>query len=173
MVIDSLYRLADSNQLIEQNVQNAVTKGWLTNMGDVVYLLNKIYPEMITTELELKAAKILKFKWLDDQYYVDNTTGYYDADLNLTLAIADIDRNSFNQLLSLIKLAEEMGQDPGDQYISDIDNVVHVINLQAFKIMMLNYGAFYYQLWSHYGTIKDAIVQATSITELDALVYQH
>ncbi len=68
---------------------------------------------------------------------------------NITLGLSENDRNSFSQMLSLVKEALDLGLITNDspQIISDINGEKHQISTLRFRQIMVQYGMYYKGLW--------------------------
>lgn len=68
---------------------------------------------------------------------------------NITLGLSENDRNSFSQMLSLVKEALDLGLITNDlsQIISDINGEKHQISTLRFRQIMVQYGFYYKNLW--------------------------
>lgn len=95
--------------------------------------------------------------------------GYYDSELDITIRIADSDRNQFNQRITLINLIPPE-QRPGTTIITDINNVSHEFNLMDFYGLMIRMGIYYDQyLWSKKTSLIEQIQNVTESSELNEI----
>ena len=113
---------------------------------------NKNGEEVICTENE--RIDILN-QWADN--YIKNLSsfakligdGYNVQPENITLGLSENDRNSFSQMLSLVKEALDLGLITNDspQIISDINGEKHQISTLRFRQIMVQYSFYYKNLW--------------------------
>ena len=109
-----------------------------------------------------------KRKWqLDQDYQALLNQGYYNEGAGVTLAINESDQTAFTKLLSLLKLAEDLGQEIPDQYISDINgNMVGSFPLLTLKGLLLQYGIYYQTIWSNLVMKKNLVDGCETIEDV-------
>jgi hypothetical protein len=121
------------------------------------------YEQGLLTLDELKTRYIDK---LETSYRAALASGYTNDTFNITLAIEEKDRLAFGQLLTMLKLAEDLHQTVGNQSIADINGNLHSLSVANLKALMLYYGVYYQTLWSRLNTKRNAINEATNYNEV-------
>ena len=119
----------------------------------------------------LEAQRQIKLTEIQNSYQLAENAGYADATTGITLGWDDNSRNMFNQLLTMLMIAQSAGIDPGDQTFSDLQNVTHTLSVSDTFALMLRYGAAYQTLWGKLGTLRSSIVQATTLDQLNAITW--
>lgn len=101
------------------------------------------------TQAELEAAYA---EWEEEeashkvfQQTIEN--GYLVEPEGFTLGLRDSDRANFAQLLTLVKLAEEMGMASNEYQVRAIDGQTHTVTRERLKQILLGYGAYYAGLY--------------------------
>lgn len=73
--------------------------------------------------------------------------GYVVEPEGFTLGLRDSDRANFAQLLTLVKLAEEMGMASDEYQVRATDGQDHTVTRERLKQILLGYGAYYAGLY--------------------------
>jgi hypothetical protein len=75
-----------------------------------------------------------------------------------SLKLADFDRSMFNQMLSLVMLALQVGAITTEtvQKIADTTGQLHEVTTGRFLQIMLEYGSFYKGLWDTFANPQPA-----------------
>lgn len=77
--------------------------------------------------------------------------GYNVSPENFTLALGDVDRSAFTQMLSLVKEALDLGliDNTTPQIIADLHGNKHEVTTLRFRQIMVGYGLYYKALWDN------------------------
>jgi hypothetical protein len=104
---------------------------------------------------------------LKDSFDNAVSEGYYDETLNVTIKIADDDRNQFTQRITLLGLIPEAYR-PETTTITDINGIPHTISLSEFFRLMLYMGMFYdTQIWNKKVSLEQQIKDAETEEDLN------
>ena len=126
------------------------------NLSNPVLTSKRGEEEIILTEDErISIINQWVDNYIEDQFNslkrVEN--GFNIEPENITLGLSENDRNSFSQMLSLVKEALDLGLITNDspQIISDINGEKHQISTLRFRQIMVQYGFYYKNLWDQTG----------------------
>lgn len=124
------------------------------NLSNPVLTSKRGEEEIILTEDErISIINQWVDNYIEDQFNslkrIEN--GFNIEPENITLGLSENDRNSFSQMLSLVKEALDLGLITNDspQIISDINGEKHQISTLRFRQMMVQYGFYYKSLWDN------------------------
>jgi len=98
----------------------------------------------------INQQKILELK--SQTFETLRNNGFLVSPENFYLALNDNDRNSFTQMLSLVKEALDLGLITNDtpQIISDKDGNLHTLTTLRFRQIMVEYGFYYKTIWNNF-----------------------
>ena len=119
----------------------------------------------------LEYQKQIKLTEIQNSYQTAENAGYTDATTGITLGWDDNSRNMFNQLLTMLMIAQSAGIDPGNQTFSDLQNVTHTLSVTDTFALMLRYGGAYQELWGKLGAFRSSTIQATTVDELNLIIW--
>lgn len=124
------------------------------NLSNPVLTSKRGEEEIILTEDErISIINQWVDNYIEDQFNslkrIEN--GFNIEPENITLGLSENDRNSFSQMLSLVKEALDLGLITNDspQIISDINGKKHQISTLRFRQMMVQYGFYYKSIWDN------------------------
>ena len=114
-------------------------------------------------ETDLPSAKVSKKAEIKNAYDDAIKAGYYDSGLNITIRIADDDRNQFNQRITLLGLIPDTNK-PATTKIKGLDNEIYELTLYDFFNLMINMGVYYdTEIWTKKSTLDKQIDNAQTI----------
>ena len=134
--------------------------------------VNEVLAKKLNTPAEptLQDLKNTKKHIVDNDFVLLLEQGYFDEEENIRLAIKDEDRTAFSQLLSMLKLAEELQADtPETIEIADKHSKLHSLSILNLKALLLRYGFYYQYFWSNTVAKKNQIDACTTIEELNLI----
>jgi hypothetical protein len=121
-------------------------------------------------ERQLSAARANKAQEISGAFDVVVTAGYYDATLDVTIRIANDDRNQFNQRITLLSLVPT-AMKPAATTITDINGDPVTITLQEFFTLMLYMGMYYDSIWSRKAGLDKQIKDATTVEQINNITW--
>ena len=122
---------------------------------------------------ELQQAKEQKIQEIENEYYSAILGGYYDSELNITIKIADEDRNAFNQRITLLSLLPD-GMKPQTTVITDKDGNPVELSIQNFFSFMVRMGLYFdTQVWSKRTLLMKEVRDATNIETVNNITWNN
>jgi hypothetical protein len=117
------------------------------------YTITELTAEEIQTQIEAEAnMQAAMQSAAARQLIVDQIDAGYDVQPeDFILGLSDNDRNSFSQMLSLVKEAIEMGFISNDtpQMIADQSGQKHQVSTLRFRQIVVAYGFYFKGLWDN------------------------